>query len=88
LEPPKDFTKEEQDMTMELQKISNQVRVMRDEQQHMVALFTRHKQTIDSSESRVKSWSMFQIVIILAVCSFQVVYLRRFFESRNKGLRI
>lgn len=41
-----------------------------------------HRNTAESTNSRVKWWSIFQLAVLLAEGIFQVWWLKRFFEVR------
>ncbi|KAL2919260.1 p24 complex component [Polyrhizophydium stewartii] len=66
-----------------LQLLADNVRFMRDEQGYLIRRLQRHRQTADSTNGRVFWWSLFQAVLLIGACAFQVFYLRRFFETRR-----
>ena len=72
----------------EMQKVANKIVVLNDEQSYMLRRVDRHRQTADSTHRRVAWWSTFQLLLLLAVCGFQIYYLRRFFESTNQRSRL
>jgi hypothetical protein len=43
----------------------------------------RHRQTAESTNSRIKWWSLFQFFMLVIVCFWQVYYLKRFFEVKR-----
>lgn len=53
------------------------------EQNYLVIRERTHRNTAESTNSRVKWWSVFQIIVVAANSLFQVYYLRRFFEVRS-----
>lgn len=53
------------------------------EQNYLVIRERTHRNTAESTNSRVKWWSLFQIVMVAMNCLFQIYYLRRFFEVRS-----
>lgn len=53
------------------------------EQNYLVIRERTHRNTAESTNSRVKWWSLFQIVVVALNCLFQIYYLRRFFEVRS-----
>lgn len=75
-------------MTKLLSETSNQIRIMRDENKHLLGLQTRHQETIVSSTRRVFKWSVFQIMLILGVSGFQILYLLSFFQKSSSKIRI
>ncbi|CUM64423.1 uncharacterized protein PRCAT00002026001 [Priceomyces carsonii] len=52
------------------------------EQSYLVIRERTHRNTAESTNSRVKWWSLFQIVVVASNSIFQIYYLRRFFEVR------
>lgn len=63
-----------------LGELLNQVK---DEQEYIVLRERVHRNTAESTNSRVKWWSVFQLVVLVANCIFQVFYLKRFFEVKR-----
>ncbi|KAM9934463.1 hypothetical protein OXX80_005946 [Metschnikowia pulcherrima] len=53
------------------------------EQNYLVIRERTHRNTAESTNSRVKWWSVFQIILVAANSLFQVYYLKRFFEVRS-----
>lgn len=53
------------------------------EQNYLVIRERTHRNTAELTNSRVKWWSLFQIVVVAANSLFQIYYLRRFFEVRS-----
>ncbi|KAK9704057.1 p24 complex component [Basidiobolus ranarum] len=43
-----------------------------------------HRNTAESTNGRVKWWSIIQSVLLVVVCIFQILYLKHFFEVRHK----
>lgn len=56
---------------------------VKDEQAYLVIRERTHRNTAESTNSRVKWWSVFQIVVVAANSLFQIYYLRRFFEVKS-----
>lgn len=56
---------------------------VRAEQQYLVIRERTHRNTAESTNSRVKWWSVFQIIVVALNSVFQVYYLKRFFEVRS-----
>ena len=50
------------------------------EQSYIVIRERTHRNTAESTNDRVKWWSIFQVVVVIANSLFQVYYLKRFFE--------
>lgn len=42
-----------------------------------------HRNTAESTNARVKWWSVFQLGVLVVNCVFQVFYLKRFFEVKR-----
>ncbi|GEQ67436.1 hypothetical protein JCM33374_g1101 [Metschnikowia sp. JCM 33374] len=53
------------------------------EQNYLVIRERTHRNTAESTNSRVKWWSVFQIIVVALNSLFQVYYLKRFFEVRS-----
>ncbi|CAH6719552.1 endosomal protein P24B [[Candida] jaroonii] len=53
------------------------------EQSYLVIRERTHRNTAESTNSRVKWWSVFQIIVVIANSLFQIYYLRRFFEVKS-----
>ncbi|KAF8000990.1 emp24/gp25L/p24 family/GOLD [Metschnikowia aff. pulcherrima] len=53
------------------------------EQNYLVIRERTHRNTAELTNSRVKWWSVFQIILVAANSLFQVYYLKRFFEVRS-----
>ncbi|KAI8924915.1 emp24/gp25L/p24 family/GOLD-domain-containing protein [Entophlyctis helioformis] len=66
-----------------VQLLADNVRFMRDEQAYLMRRQKRHRATAESTNFRVFWWSLAQTGLLIAVCAFQVMYLRRFFETRR-----
>ncbi|KAI9095941.1 emp24/gp25L/p24 family/GOLD-domain-containing protein [Phlyctochytrium arcticum] len=59
------------------------IRAIRDEHAFLKSREARHRETAESTKSRVFYWSLLQTSALIAVCYFQVTYLKRFFEMRG-----
>lgn len=55
---------------------------MKDEQSYIVVRERVHRNTAESTNGRVKWWSMFQLMVVIGEGVFQVWWLKRFFEVR------
>ncbi|KAI8394727.1 GOLD domain profile [Nakaseomyces glabratus] len=60
-----------------LAKLTNEVK---DEQSYIVIRERTHRNTAESTNDRVKWWSIFQLGLVVANSLFQIYYLKRFFE--------
>jgi p24 family protein beta-1 len=60
---------------------------VKDEQGYIVVRERTHRNTAESTNARVKWWSLFQIVILIAEGIFQVWWIKRFFEVRTSPPR-
>jgi len=49
---------------------------VKDEQEYIVVRERTHRNTAESTNDRVKWWSVFQTLILFAVCGWQVYYLK------------
>ena len=61
----------------QLTELLNQVK---DEQGYIVVRERTHRNTAESTNARVKWWSIFQLGVLLGEGIFQVWWLKRFFE--------
>ncbi len=57
---------------------------VKDEQSYIVVRERTHRNTAESTNSRIKWWSIFQLIIIAGQGVFQVWWLKRFFEVRHQ----
>lgn len=53
---------------------------VKDEQGYIVVRERTHRNTAESTNARVKWWSLFQIIVLVGEGVFQVWWLKRFFE--------
>jgi hypothetical protein len=77
------MVEEEQQLGKDIQSLSNDLRFMKDELAYLNRRIVRHASTAHSTYNRVFWWSLFQIILLLAVVYFQITYLRQFFEKRR-----
>jgi hypothetical protein len=61
---------------------------VKDEQGYIVMRERTHRNTAESTNARVKWWSIFQLGIVIGQGIFQVWFLKRFFEVRNTLRRL
>ena len=64
----------------EVRKLSELLAQVRDEQSYIVVRERTHRNTAESTNARVKWWSVFQIGVLVGEGIFQVWWLKRFFE--------
>lgn len=67
----------------ELQHLKTGLRGIKDDQEYIVVRERSHRNTAESSNSRVVWWSLFQTGMLVATCAFQVFYLKQFFEVKR-----
>ncbi|KAG8927645.1 p24 complex component [Tulasnella sp. 419] len=56
---------------------------VKDEQEYIVIRERTHRNTAESTNDRVKWWSVFQTILLFAVCGWQIYYLKSFFEVKR-----
>ncbi len=67
----------------QLAELLNQVK---DEQSYIVVRERTHRNTAESTNGRVKWWSIFQLGVLIGEGIFQVWWLKRFFEVCVRSL--
>ncbi|PNP46615.1 hypothetical protein TGAMA5MH_01560 [Trichoderma gamsii] len=67
----------------EVRRLSDLLAQVKDEQQYIVFRERTHRNTAESTNSRVKWWNLFVIGIVIGESLFQVWWLRRFFEVKR-----
>ena len=67
----------------ELRDLANNIQMFKDEQEYLVMRERIHRDTAESTNSRVKWWSILQTALIVLVCAFQVYFVKRQFEVRR-----
>jgi hypothetical protein len=65
-----------------VRRLSEGLEQVRDEQSYIVLRERTHRNTAESTNARVKWWSIFQLAVLIAEGVFQVWWLKRFFEVR------
>jgi hypothetical protein len=73
-------------LEQEVKKLSELLAQVKDEQQYIVVRERTHRNTAESTNSRVKWWNLFVIGVVFGESVFQVWWLRRFFEVRVPNL--
>jgi hypothetical protein len=63
-----------------VRRLSDNLAQVRDEQSYIVVRERVHRNTAESTNGRVKWWSLFQLVVVIGEGIFQVWWLKRFFE--------
>lgn len=63
-----------------VRKLSDALAQVRDEQSYIVVRERVHRNTAESTNGRVKWWSVFQLAVVIGEGVFQVWWLKRFFE--------
>lgn len=66
-----------------VQRLSQLTNDVKAEQGYLVIRERTHRNTAESTNSRVKWWSVFQILVVAANSLFQIYYLKRFFEVKS-----
>ncbi|KAG0360925.1 supernatant protein factor C-terminal domain-containing protein [Gamsiella multidivaricata] len=67
----------------EIRELAAGIQEIRNEQEYTLARERTHRNTAESTNSRVVWWSLFQSGILFLVCVFQITYLKRFFEVKR-----
>ncbi|CAO3653038.1 unnamed protein product [Cunninghamella echinulata] len=67
----------------ELRELAESIFAVKDEQEYIVTRERQHRDTAESTNARVKWWSIGQLTLLVAVCFWQVYYLKRFFEVKR-----
>lgn len=67
----------------EIKNLANALEAVKEEQEYIVVREKLHRNTAESTNDRVKWWSLVQAGMVLAVTAWQVFYLKRFFEVKR-----
>ncbi|KAK9475295.1 emp24/gp25L/p24 family/GOLD-domain-containing protein [Dipodascopsis tothii] len=67
----------------EIRTLATLVQQIKDEQEYLLVRERVHRNTAESTNSRVKWWSLFQLGVVAGTGIFQVYYLKRFFEVKS-----
>lgn len=70
-------------MEVEVKALSELLQQVKDEQSYIVVRERTHRNTAESTNARVKWWSIFQLGVLLGEGVFQVWWLKRFFEVKR-----
>lgn len=66
-----------------IRKLLELVYDVKNEQNYIVVRERTHRNTAESTNTRVKYWSIIQLIVIVCNSLFQVFYLKRFFEVKS-----
>ncbi|EEP81040.1 endosomal P24B protein [Uncinocarpus reesii 1704] len=69
--------------TTAVKKLYDELIQMKDEQQYIIIRERTHRNTAESTNGRVKWWSLFQLGVLITNGLFQVWWLKRFFEVKR-----
>ncbi|KAI4174179.1 MAG: hypothetical protein LQ343_002514 [Gyalolechia ehrenbergii] len=70
-------------LEVEVKQLSEMLSQVKDEQSYIVVRERTHRNTAESTNGRVKWWSIFQLGVLLGEGIFQVWWLKRFFEVKR-----
>ncbi|BAE64086.1 unnamed protein product [Aspergillus oryzae RIB40] len=66
-----------------VRRLSEALAQVKDEQSYIVVRERVHRNTAESTNARVKWWSIFQLAVLIGEGIFQVWWLKRFFEVKR-----
>jgi len=75
---------EDKALDAEIVELLNNIRALKDDQQYTRVRERAHRDTAESTNERVQWYSIFQVVLLVIVCVFQLWYLRYRFESKAR----
>ena len=76
------------DRALPVRQLSELLAQVKDEQSYIVVRERTHRNTAESTNGRVKWWSIFQMIVLIGEGIFQVWWLKRFFEvGKNSAER-
>ncbi|KAK7695424.1 hypothetical protein QCA50_000060 [Cerrena zonata] len=67
----------------EIRNLAQGLTSVKDEQEYIVVREKTHRNTAESTNSRVKWWSVLQAIVLFLVVAWQVYYLKSFFEVKR-----
>ncbi|PPQ99912.1 hypothetical protein CVT24_009593 [Panaeolus cyanescens] len=67
----------------EIRKFASGLIAVKDEQEYIVVREKTHRNTAESTNSRVKWWSILQAIVLFSVVGWQIYYLKSFFEVKR-----
>jgi len=56
---------------------------LQEEQKYLRTVERVHRETIESTNTRMLYWSLFEVLVLIAMGMFQIYYLKRFLEVRS-----
>lgn len=74
--PDGDFLGTVAPIEREIRELAIGLQAVKDEQEYIVIRERVHRNTAESTNDRVKWWSIAQAIVLVAVCGFQVYYLQ------------
>ncbi|GAA5810348.1 hypothetical protein MFLAVUS_003769 [Mucor flavus] len=78
-----DENNQEDPLKNEIEELTESILSVKAQQEYLIAREKVHRNTAESTNSRVKWWSGFQLVLLISVCLWQVHYLKHFFEVKR-----
>lgn len=69
----------------EIRALAQALEAVKDEQEYIVVRERLHRDTAESTNDRVKWWSIIQTVVVFAVCGWQIFYLKRSVNGLAEG---
>jgi hypothetical protein len=60
----------------EIRSLANGLLIVKDEQEYIVVRERTHRNTAESTNARVKWWSVLQAIVLFSVVAWQVYYLK------------
>jgi hypothetical protein len=60
----------------EIRSLANGLAAVKDEQEYIVVRERTHRNTAESTNARVKWWSVLQAIVLFSVVAWQVYYLK------------
>ncbi|KAG2205702.1 hypothetical protein INT47_008059 [Mucor saturninus] len=73
----------EDPLKKEIEELAESILAVKAEQEYIVSREKKHRDTAESTNSRVKWWSVSQLILLVVVCLWQVHYLKHFFEGKS-----
>lgn len=67
----------------QVRSLARHVQEVKNEQAYIVIRERVHRNTAESTNARVKWWSLFQLAVVAVNSLFQIYYLKRFFEVKS-----
>ncbi|KAG6838003.1 hypothetical protein H0H93_008397 [Arthromyces matolae] len=67
----------------EIRSLASGLLTVKDEQEYIVVRERTHRNTAESTNSRVKWWSILQAIVLFSVVGWQIYYLKSFFEVKR-----